>query len=308
MASSPRRDLRVVAVGDLERGLYSAVPGPVETDTEAPGSLHRSGRLDVDRCVRRYVGRGKRVLVLTQRDLHAKHLRGVFGHADRARGVAVVSVLRLALDVAPEHARQRLANVIAHELAHLDGLRHCRTPGCLLNPARSPEDVDRRSLTPCGRCPNGRRPFITALAALFGCLVVFAVLDGANTLVKPPADAPFACRPISDGGPEYLWFRDRLVRPQAPARCRTAATAGALNRFFRDLDPPEPRMGSPAGGRVIVACAGVDLLEVERSQAAGWTRELRTLLRGKGTASEICPACHIDRVQEVNLAARGRRR
>ena len=47
-----------------------------------------------------------------------------------------------------------LVNITRHEFGHLAGLDHCSTPGCLMQPLRSRDDVAARADQPCGACPR----------------------------------------------------------------------------------------------------------------------------------------------------------
>ena len=49
-------------------------------------------------------------------------------------------------------APSRLRNLILHELGHLQGLKHCRTPGCLMTPVMAIEELDYRQDLPCEIC------------------------------------------------------------------------------------------------------------------------------------------------------------
>ncbi len=107
------------------------------------------------------------VVVVTSRPLSTLECASLFGFSDRRRQRGVVSLFGLApgaLDEAGNpgppvalggHAtvRQRIQNLIAHELGHLKGLAHCASPSCLMHPVRAAHHLDHRSFSPCGHCP-----------------------------------------------------------------------------------------------------------------------------------------------------------
>jgi hypothetical protein len=140
------------------------------------GLIRRGGRVRVEdllelaeRCVPTRPGDiGKTpVVVVTSRPLSTLECASLFGFSDRRRQRAVVSLAGLApgnLDEGgdpgspmalggPASVRQRMQNLIAHELGHLRGLAHCSSPGCLMNPVRVAHELDDRSFLPCGHCP-----------------------------------------------------------------------------------------------------------------------------------------------------------
>jgi len=76
------------------------------------------------------------------------------GYADTRRMVAVVSTARLDDPAHPELLAARIINEAAHELGALNGLRHCKHPGCVMHPVTAAGELDRRRATPCGACPR----------------------------------------------------------------------------------------------------------------------------------------------------------
>ena len=89
---------------------------------------------------------GQRLLIITPHPLSTRECSRVLGLSARRRGVAVISAWGLGGD------SRRLRNLALHELGHLEGRRHCRTPGCLMNPVKDPGDLNARSDSLCGDC------------------------------------------------------------------------------------------------------------------------------------------------------------
>ncbi|MHB0866354.1 MAG: archaemetzincin family Zn-dependent metalloprotease [Thermoleophilia bacterium] len=94
---------------------------------------------------------------LTGADLFVPRLSFVFGEADPARGVAVVSTHRLrprfyGEGPDPELFQQRLLKESVHELGHLFGLAHCDDAACIMHFSRVIADSDRKGPGFCRRC------------------------------------------------------------------------------------------------------------------------------------------------------------
>ncbi|MDW8083933.1 MAG: archaemetzincin family Zn-dependent metalloprotease [Candidatus Caldarchaeum sp.] len=95
------------------------------------------------------------LLLLTDRDIFVPGLNFVFGYAPGR--VAVVSVYRLDPlrtegRVDDQLLRRRVVKEAVHEVGHMLGLRHCSTPGCVMNFSNSVWDVDLKGETPCEKC------------------------------------------------------------------------------------------------------------------------------------------------------------
>jgi len=96
--------------------------------------------------------RGAALICVTPADLFLEQRPFVFGASMPTRGVAMVSTARLA------GVGARLHKVARHELGHLAGLPDC-DGDCLMTPAASVEEIDRRRWELCPHCA-------TQLAAL----------------------------------------------------------------------------------------------------------------------------------------------
>jgi predicted Zn-dependent protease len=259
-------------------------------------------------------------LVLTSRVLVASGTPPLFGFADRRRGVAIVSTARIGCDE-PRRMARRVANVIAHERGHLDGLRHCATPGCVMQAVGTLDGLDARSDEPCGRCPRARvgRTAAAALALASLSAFVFLGLDVAVRRREPPPLRPFACVPAAGGTGFVLEFNGTPVEwagPDGAARrlpCRDAEAASRLNDLFQQVDPTPLGVVPTAAGGATVRHEDVVIVEIppapSGSPAAAdlgvrWAREVDSLLAGKGRRAEVCPSCHLDRPRDMQVARR----
>ena len=91
---------------------------------------------------------------LTERDLRVADLDYVFGYAEPARRVAVISLFRLTDGTASRRGGRRLliertAKEILHETGHLMGLEHCDRTTCVMHYSQVLQDTDIKS---CGYC------------------------------------------------------------------------------------------------------------------------------------------------------------
>lgn len=245
---------------------------------------------------------------ITRKPLATARCASVFGYAGRRARAAIVSLAGLESD-GPEQARRRLEAVVAHELGHLAGFGHCRTPGCLMRPAESMEDLDSRRLALCAACRR-RRAWPLAAGLLAFCLAASLVLDAAIERIRNRSHV-FSWR--LDGAAAMLVLEGApVLRLRNPAVAQAAADA--LNDLYASMSPPplglEVGAGSPrivAGGRQVVPLEAVDTGGAEGEMfARRWITRFEPLLQGKGTAQKGCPSCHVDRRSEV-LDAMARR-
>ncbi len=96
---------------------------------------------------------------ITSRDITLPFLTYLYGEAQVAGRVAVISTFRLKGDSPGFHPDRslvydRLAKVSVHETGHLLGLIHCRDPGCIMNFSPGLEHLDRLTIRFCTHC-NG---------------------------------------------------------------------------------------------------------------------------------------------------------
>jgi hypothetical protein len=240
--------------------------------------------------------------------------------------VAVVSTFRLA--ETPERLRARAANVIAHELAHLGGLKHCRVPGCLMHPVTLPAEIDGRAGTPCGRCPRSgwRLPRQAAGAIAAGCvMLLFAGVDQVAALCRIHSNRVFARNTVATAGASNapcLFFKGKPLlverepgKPQ-PIPVRTAATTDLLNRLYVELKTPRLNVVQREPDSAAIVVGDTELLKISARDVAGedplvlarrCSSELEHLLRAKDQSSELCAACHVYHAKEVVEAANRRK-
>ncbi len=270
------------------------------------------GRISVRRLLDAQPSAAAGPLVLvTSRDLSLHGCESLFGYADRRRGVAVVSTFRLSAD-GEARLTARLANVIAHERGHLDGLSHCNSEVCIMRPSQSVRDVDARGLERCPRCRRPRRAWkVQVAAAVFPVLVLAAVHASAGLVkVKSP---PFSWR--AEGGVGDVLYQRRPVLALA-SEAEARAAAQALNGLYVKIIPP-PIEATAEGSRTVLRAGGAMLAEIGPRTAGGidpmiyaraWAARTGWLMRAKGTEAEGCPDCHIRRLSEVEEAVRRRQR
>jgi len=97
------------------------------------------------------------LLGITELDIYAAGLNFVFGQADAARGVAVISLARLANEFYGKLPnsnllRERALKEAIHELGHVFGLSHCQVPTCIMRFSNTILDTDRKGPGFCQRC------------------------------------------------------------------------------------------------------------------------------------------------------------
>lgn len=140
------------------------------------------------------------VLALTLEDLYADDAQWVFGYAAISRRVGVHSMLRYDPGLADTDARKpdfertimtRALRVLAHEIAHMFGLRHCAHFTCIMNPTAGLEHLDRLPLHLCPVCL--RKLWAVSELSLSERWVQLAALCGELGLVE-----------------EQAWFVERL--------------------------------------------------------------------------------------------------
>ncbi|MCS7129030.1 MAG: archaemetzincin family Zn-dependent metalloprotease [Candidatus Caldarchaeum sp.] len=92
-------------------------------------------------------------LILTDRDLYVPGLNYVFGYAPGMKGL--VSVYRLKppkLFYDENLYFLRVVKECLHEVGHMLGLLHCKSPGCVMNFSNNVFEVDLKSDSFCSKC------------------------------------------------------------------------------------------------------------------------------------------------------------
>jgi archaemetzincin len=92
------------------------------------------------------------VMGITDVDLFVPDSPFVFGEADRESHTAVVSLSRLRQGADGDHLKRRIQSEVVHQAGHLLGLSYCEDPRCVMFFAQTPQDCDRRQLSPCNQC------------------------------------------------------------------------------------------------------------------------------------------------------------
>lgn len=90
-------------------------------------------------------------LGIVQCDICTPILKFVYGESQLGGVAAVISLCRLEHEE-PDRMYMRAAKISLHEMAHLLGLEHCRTLGCLMDPSINLEKLDALPLRFCSSC------------------------------------------------------------------------------------------------------------------------------------------------------------
>jgi hypothetical protein len=249
-------------------------------------------------------------IFITRRPLATTRCVAVFGYASRRARAAIVSLAGLDSGT-PEQTRRRLHAVIAHEVGHLAGYRHCHTPGCVMRPAKTPADLDTRCLALCPACRR-RRAWLLAVALLVSCVAISLLLDTAMEKIRNRTQV-FRWRADGDGAALMLEGKE-ILRLRSPAAAQ--ARAGALNALYASMAPPSlevARNGSDvrivAGGRDVVVMSQVETNGAAPEEfARRWAARMDPFLQGKGPREQGCPSCHVARRSEVLEAMNQRSR
>lgn len=153
---------RLLVDGSLETGLAGEIRerasellgGSIHLDLARDGALPEPERpIRADLFLRSGALQPGTVAIVPG-PLSARGLERTLGYSYRARRTALVSTA--AVDVEGPAGAGRLAVLVAHEIGHLLGLRHCRAEGCVAGPVRAQEELDARRAF-CERCSERLR-------------------------------------------------------------------------------------------------------------------------------------------------------
>jgi archaemetzincin len=102
-------------------------------------------------------GEAELILGVTDVDIYAPKLNFVFGEADTAAGVVLISLVRLREEFYGRRPdtrlfRERAVKEAVHELGHACGLDHCTHTGCVMYFSNSIGDTDRKGMGFCSLC------------------------------------------------------------------------------------------------------------------------------------------------------------
>lgn len=310
--------VRILTFGELDGTVLSrlASTGGVARLAHDEGWIRSDRRVAVESLVgacREAHPDGGRLLVLTPFDLHLPECESLYGFADRRLDVAVVSTARIA-DANPDRLARRVGNIAAHEIGHLDGLRHCAADGCLMRRASDPREVDARSMQPCGRCPRiggVRRRLLGAAALVMVLALGVAALSAAGyAALGPDLEVPFSCRALDPAGIEggtgngprdvarfhfegraMFTMYDKDGRDSILDRSRPVMHE--MNELWRRNEPVELAI---AGGGSIVQANGVELMRVLPGDLAGrephevareWIEQIVAVFRAGGRTVSV---------------------
>jgi archaemetzincin len=102
------------------------------------------------------VAKDEKVLGIVDVDLYAPGLNFIFGQAEIAAGVAIISLCRLRQEYygPPDQAiyLDRATKEAVHELGHTFGLDHCSNERCVMHFSNSLADTDLKQAAFCSRC------------------------------------------------------------------------------------------------------------------------------------------------------------
>jgi hypothetical protein len=288
------------------------IKGISEISEHMPLIVDSTGRVPVLRILHENKSSdGDIILIITARDLALKGCQSLFGFSDKRYQVAIVSTYLL------ENKSERLMNVIAHETGHLQGLKHCRTDGCVMRPARTIQELDARRLLPCERCHRPKPWQRGLLAAIIIIAFVFAGLDFVGGLIKPKFQ-PFSWR--SQDGIVKVFYKGQPIITinnynKYGTEQRMAAFSHRLNDLFADINPPALKVATPGSNKVFILAGETKIFELQSSDVDGQpplntaiklVDKIEPLLRGKGLESDGCPSCHIRRLPEVQEVIRNK--
>lgn len=154
----------ILPMGGLSRDLLGGlsdrlaaygIVGAVLAEVSPPmgARLEKRRQFDADAILRALAGtpRDSAVLAVTAEDLTSGAFNFVFGLADAAERVAVLSTYRLSED-GTVRLMDRLAKEAIHEIGHVLGLSHCSNGGCVMYFSTSLADTDAKTAAFCETC------------------------------------------------------------------------------------------------------------------------------------------------------------
>jgi len=146
------------AIGKELRAIYNLIPD-ILPPSSLPGKFYNYLRRQILAGeVLEFLGRFKgKTLGVIDEDLYAEGLNFVFGQAQFAGNVAIISIARLNPSFYGQPSDKNLLVTRAikeavHEVGHLYGLEHCENEKCVMNFSNTIFNVDRKTKNLCERC------------------------------------------------------------------------------------------------------------------------------------------------------------
>ena len=165
---------RVGEALNVDVGVGQPQPLPEGAFDQRRGQFRSSFFLEsLARLRRSFPGRRRPYLLgVAEADLFVPRLNFIFGEADHAAGVAVISLARLRPQFYgrppdPRLLEDRAFKEAIHEIGHVYGLLHCRDPRCIMHFSNTIEDTDRKGP---GFCPDCEGQLLGLLGPRSGLL------------------------------------------------------------------------------------------------------------------------------------------
>ena len=167
----------ILPLGEIERDALDAVasglheaygadsvitrPAPVPAAAYNPERRQYCSTAILLLLARSSAGGRDRVLGVIDQDLYVPELNFVFGEADTATRMSVISLTRLrqeyyGLGSDRERFLLRAVKEAVHELGHVAGFGHCPDHRCIMHFSNSLADTDRKGPGFCRRCRGTR--------------------------------------------------------------------------------------------------------------------------------------------------------
>ena len=165
-------NVNLVPIGDMEPGILQELKGGLATifgcpvhiqpPITVPGQAFDPARNQYlsDALIdglRQHTNKSAHILGVTEVSIYTHGLNFVFGQADSAGRVALISLHHLRGEdrTLPDGSKlliERTLKEAVHELGHTMGLGHCRDAGCVMHFSQSLIDTDVKSSYFCSRC------------------------------------------------------------------------------------------------------------------------------------------------------------